>query len=173
MANQVKVNLRPNQEVRFPGICVACQQPAAERMHLAKRVGQVTRTIDVPLCSDCTRQLLRRSAAEERMQTFGWLGGGLAALLALALTLLIVPDLFGLTFRLLVGLVVGGLVFAAVWLLFRRLSWRMATPEKQAIRDAAKIEDFSWRTTIFTFQADTFAERFRALNESILVTSGE
>jgi len=170
MANQVKVHLRPNQEVRFPGICVACVQPAAERMPLVKRAGQVMRTIDVPLCSDCARQLLRRSAAEERIQTFGWLVGGLAGGLLLALTWLSLPDVLGFPIRLTVGLFSGSVAFVAVWLLFQYLGWRAATPEKQAIRNAASIQDFSWRTTVFTFQADTFAERFRVLNESIVVS---
>jgi hypothetical protein len=95
----------------------------------------------------------------------------LAGGLALALALLLVPEVFGLAVRLVVGLISGGVVFAAVWLLFRRLNWRAATPEKKAIRDAAQIEDFSWRTTVFTFRTATFAERFRVLNQSILVAS--
>jgi hypothetical protein len=165
MDHQVKIKARPGQEVRFPGICVACEQPAAERMRLTKRAGQTTRTIDVPLCSDCARQMVRRSAGEERLQTFGWLAGGLAGALALALTLLLAPEEFGVAIRLPVALLVAALAFAAVWLLFRRLSWRAAAPEKKAIRDAARIEDFSWRATTFTFQGAVFTERFRALNE--------
>jgi hypothetical protein len=142
-------------------------------MRLVKRAGQVTRTIDVPLCVDCARQLLRRSAAEERLQTFGWLAGGLVSLLALALTLLLVPSVLGFALRVTAALIVAVVAFAVVWWLFRRLSWQAAAPEKQAIRNAGQIVDFSWRATTFAFQGNSFAERFRTLNESILVTSGE
>jgi hypothetical protein len=82
---------------------------------------------------------------------------------------LLAPGEFELTIRLPAAFGVAVLIFAAVWLLFRRLSWRAAVPEKHAIRDAARIEDFSWRITTFTFQGDAFTERFCALNESIVV----
>ena len=53
------LRVRPGETVRFPAECVACGQPARERLSLHKRRGQVTRRVDAPLCADCARQLAR------------------------------------------------------------------------------------------------------------------
>jgi len=40
--------------------------------------------------------------------------------------------------------------------------------KKKAILEAGRLCDFSWRFTTFEFNDDSFAERFRALNETKL-----
>ncbi|MCA9920557.1 MAG: hypothetical protein KC445_21530, partial [Anaerolineales bacterium] len=69
---------------------------------------------------------------------------------------------FGL--RLLIALLVGGGLAAAVLWGFRKPIADAALPEKQAIRQSVAIEAFSWRATTFAFENDLFADRFVELN---------
>lgn len=167
--SQIKIKVRPNKPVRFPGICVRCAQPAAGRMEVKKRMGRATRLIDVPLCSQCTGELRRTSGEEERLQKIGRLVCGLLFLLVFALGLLLTAAELGFILRLLIALSAAALVTTAVYLWFRRAQFRAARPEKKAIRESAGIVTFSWRATTFEFANETFRERFKALNESRLM----
>lgn len=140
-------------------------------MSIHRRMGRVRRSIDVPLCAACARVLQRRSADEERLAKIGWLAAAVSGLFALAVGVLLTPAGMAFGLRLLLGLMVGGLAATAVLVLFRRLSARAALPEKQAIRAAARIDTFSWRTTTFAFENPEVAARFRALNETMLFQS--
>jgi hypothetical protein len=42
-------------------------------------------------------------------------------------------------------------------------------PAKQAIGQAARLANFTWRATTFEFENEQFAEQFRALNEARLM----
>ena len=138
-------------------------------MEVRKRIGRITRLIEVPLCSRCAGELGRQSGEEERLQKIGRLVCGILFLLALALTLLLTPAGLGFVLRLLMALLVAAVLTAAVYLWFRRLHFRAARPQKKAIRNSAGIATFSWRATTFDFSNETFAERFRDLNEALLM----
>lgn len=166
---QLKIKVRPQQTVRFPGICVNCAQPAAEKLPLRKRLGRITRTIDVPLCRDCHRELNRQSGDEERLGQIGRLVAGVVLVLAAVLVLLLSPAEISLLLRLLVALALGVVLGQLTLLLFQRARQNAALPEKQAIRRSAQIVTFSWRATTFDFVNQTFAERFEAMNESLLM----
>ncbi|RMH00579.1 MAG: hypothetical protein D6706_03710 [Chloroflexi bacterium] len=138
-------------------------------MLLRRRIGRVTRMVDVPLCAECARHLVYRSADEERVERLGMLAGGIVALLMLGLVLLMMPPDVVLWWRLLAGLLAAGLAGTAVFLRFRRASFNAALPEKKAVLNAVQIVDFSWRATTFEFVNAQFAEQFRRLNEAILM----
>jgi hypothetical protein len=167
--SQIKIKVRPKQTVRFPGICVRCARPAAEMMPLRKRLGRITRTIDVPLCRDCHHELNRQSGDEERLGKISRLAAGAVFVAAAGLVLLLSPAEIALSLRLLVALGLGVLLAQSTLLLFQRAQQRAALPEKQAIRQSAQIVTFSWRATTFEFINPTFAERFEAMNESLLM----
>jgi len=167
--SQIKIKVRPRSAVRFPGICVHCAQPAAGWMEVRKRIGRVTRLIEVPLCNRCASELRRQSGEEERLQKIGRLVGSALFLLALALILLLTPARLGFTLRLLIALSTATVLTTAVYLWFRRARFQAARPEKKAIRNSAGITTFSWRATTFEFNNETFAERFRDLNETLLM----
>lgn len=164
MTRRIKIKVRPQQTISFPGICVHCSQPAPNTMTLRQRYGRITRIIDVPLCSRCKGELNRRSADEERLQKISWLLGGVLSLLGLAVALLLTPAALSFGLRLLIALLVGGGLGTAVLWGFRQPIARAALPEKQAIRHAVAIEGFSWRATTFAFENDLFADRFTELN---------
>ena len=166
---QIKIKVRPKQVVRFPSICVNCTQPAAETMPLRKRSGRITRMVDVPLCRDCRRELTRQSADEERLGKIGRLAAGAIFVVAAALVLLLTPGEIALLLRLLVALALGLVLGQLTLLLFQRAQQNAALPEKQAIRQSAGIIGFSWRATTFEFVNQAFAERFEAMNESLLM----
>lgn len=167
--NEVKIKVRPLHAVRFPGICVHCAEPAAGWMEVRKRIGRATRLIDVPLCSRCAGELGRQSGEEERLQKISRLVCAALFLLALAFSLLLTPAGLGFMLRLLIALLAATLLTAAVFLWFRRARFRAALPEKKAIRGSAGITNFSWRATTFYFSNESFAERFRDLNEALLM----
>ena len=169
MNHQVKVKVRPNQPVHFPPLCVHCAQPAAAEMGLRRRIGRVTRLVDVPVCHDCHYELRRRSAEEERLQKIGWLVSVVLFLLVEAIALLLTPAGLGLGLRLLLAALVGLIPASLVFWLFRRASARAELPSKQAIRQSAAIANFSWRATTFEFDNENFAEQFRAMNEARLM----
>ena len=169
MSHPIKIKVRPHKSISFPGICVNCAQPAAERMPLRKRSGRITRTIDVPLCSDCHRESNRQSADEERLGKIGRLAASGVFVVAAALVLLLAPAEIALLLRLLVALALGLVLGQLTLLLFQRAQQKAALPEKQAIRRSGRIVTFSWRATTFEFVNQTFAERFETLNESLLM----
>lgn len=164
MSRRIKIKVRPQQTIPFPGICVHCSQPAPETMTLRQRYGRITRLIDLPLCSRCAGELNRRSADEERLQKMSWLISGILFLLGLAITLLLTPVALSFGLRLLIALLVGGGLAVALLFGFRKPIANAALPEKQAIRQSVTIEAFSWRATTFAFENDLFADRFIELN---------
>lgn len=166
---QLKIKVRPQQTVCFPGICVNCAQPAVDKMLLRKRLGRITRTIEVPLCRDCHRELTRQSADEERLEKIGRLVAGVVFVLAAGFVLLLTPGEMALLLRLLAALALGGVLGQLTLVLFQRAQQNAALPEKQAIRGSARIVTFSWRATTFDFVNQTFAERFETMNESLLM----
>lgn len=168
---QARVKIKPSDTLTFPNICVHCGQPGTHTLRLRKRMGRVTRLIDVPLCADCHRDVSRRSGEEERRQKLGWLLSGVAALLALALGLLLTPASLNFWARLLLALLIGVGVGTAVTVAYQPWIRRAALPAKQAVLAAAKIETFTWRTTTFAFENEQFATRFRRLNEARLMES--
>ena len=87
MGQQVKVKVKAGQVVRFPGVCVHCASPAAEGMPVRKRIGRLTRLVDVPVCAACAQTLRRLSGEEERLQKIGYVVMGLAFVLAAVLVL--------------------------------------------------------------------------------------
>lgn len=164
MTRRIKIKVRPQQTVSFPGICVHCSQPAPQTMTVRQRYGRITRLIDVPLCSRCAGELTRQSAEEERLQKMSWLLAGVLGLLGLAIALLVSPAALSFGLRLLIALLVaGGLAGTVLWG-FRKPIANAALPEKQAIRQSVTIEAFSWRATTFAFENALFADRFRELN---------
>ena len=167
--NQVKIKVRPQETVQFPGLCVHCGQPAPVAMPIRKRIGRTTRLIDVPLCLDCAQELRRQSADEERLQKIGRLVSAALFLLTLAVAILLTPASLAFLLRLLTGLLVAGAVTAVSLHFFRRATANAALPEKKAIRQSAQIATFSWRATTFNFENETFAERFKEINESLLM----
>ena len=165
MTRRIKIKVRPEQTITFPGICVHCSQPAPETMTLRQRYGRITRLIDVPVCSRCAGELNRRSAEEERLQKLSWLISSVLFLLGLAIALLLTPPALSFGLRLLLALLAGGGLAAAVLWALRKPIANAALPEKQAIRQSVTIEDFSWRATTFAFENDLFADRFTELNK--------
>jgi len=169
MSQCVKLKVRAEQAVRFPGLCVHCAQPATEWMGLKKRIGRIARSIDVPLCHDCRQQLGRMSGEEERLQKLGRLLALLALLLTTAVLLLLTPAAMAFILRLLIGLLGGLSAAELVFTLVRRAQRQAALPVKKEIRNSACIADFTWRATTFEFTNETFAEHFRAINEPLLM----
>ncbi len=165
----IKVKIRPQEALPFPGICVCCAHPAAERMDVRRRMGRVTRMVEAPLCVDCHRELHRHSAPEKRLQTIGRLATGGALLLTLAVALLLTPARMTFGLRVLLALLAGLIVAEGVVLWFRRLVQNAASPERKAIREAVAISHFSWRATTFDFANETFAARFQQLNQPYLM----
>lgn len=165
----IKIKARPDETIRFPGLCVHCAQPGAAPMRLQKRNGRITRLVDVPLCADCAQELSRKSGEEERLEKMGLAAAGVTAVALLALGLLLTPAGLPFWLRLLMGLLAGLGVGTAVLLYARRLALQKALPAKQAILQSAQIKTFSWRATTFMFTNETFYERFRALNQPLLM----
>ncbi len=138
-------------------------------MPVRQRYGRITRLIDVPLCHRCAEEVHRHSADEERLLKIRWLVSGVLFLLGLAIALLLTPAAFSFWLRLLIALLVGAGLVAGVFWGFRKPVANAALPEKQAIRQAAAIESFSWRATTFAFENDLFADRFVELNQPRLM----
>jgi hypothetical protein len=104
-----------------------------------------------------------------------WPAAAGVALLLVALGLLILPFDAG-WLRLLVGLAFGAAGGAFIrWALVRRAE-AAELPEKRAVREAARIVDFSWRDMTLAFANGDMAERVRELNPDyapIAESSGE
>lgn len=169
MSQTVKIKVRANQSVQFPALCVHCAHPSKASLGLKKRIGRITRQIDVPLCDDCRGQLRRLSGEEERVQKLGRLMAGLLFVLTLAIALLTTPAGLSLTLRLLISFSLA-LFLAEIALVWSgKVRRQAALPVKQAIYESASIQTFSWRATTFLFENEIFCESFKALNESLLM----
>lgn len=166
---QVKIKVRPKQTVQFPGICVHCAQPAAETLLVRKRVSRTTRLIDVPVCSDCAKQLQRKSMEEERFGQLKYVISALALLVTLFALYLVLPPSLPAVLRWLLALSGSLLITAVLYNFIQHKIKETYVPEKKAVLNAARIETFSWRATTFTFENDTFSQRFVELNEPSLM----
>ena len=169
MSQSVRVKIRPENNLKIPGICVHCGQPAVERMRISKRKRSITRLIDMPVCNDCYQEINRFSWAEERWQRIGLLVTGVAVVLVLALSFFLLPSEFPVWLRLLAGAIFAGLFGFGLRGIFRQRTTEVARPEKKAILEAVKIDSFSWRATTFHFRREDFSEQFRKLNEQQLM----
>ncbi|MCP5098858.1 MAG: hypothetical protein GY943_25180 [Chloroflexi bacterium] len=167
--NQVKIKVRANQIVRFPGICVHCSQSATCSMPIKKRISRLSRLIDVPLCAACAKLLQRTSGEEERFAKIGKFVAIGVLLFVTAVSLLLTPAHLSFILRLISALFIGLLSGTAVYTLFHHLSNRATLPAKKAILNTAHITSFSWRTTTFAFTNETFTKRFKSINEPLLM----
>jgi len=166
MSQQVTLRVRPGEKVRFPGHCVACGRPATERQTLTKRRGQVSRRLDVPLCADCARQWTRRSGEEERLRRIARIAAVAVALLLFALAAVGLSGLLPAWWLRLP--VAAGIALAGAWLALSALRRRVeaaALPETRAVREAARIDEFTWRDMTLTFANEQIAAGVRAMNE--------
>lgn len=171
MGQLVKVKIRPGKALEFPAVCVHCSRAASERMLLRKRIGRLTRTIDVPLCQGCHREVKRLSGEEERWIGLGRVGSAAAGLMAALVVAILIARITPLWLNLLIAIAVGALAIAGAWSLFRRKAAEKALPEKKTILNSVQMADFSWRATTFEFENRDFAERFADLNRSRLMES--
>ncbi|MFQ5399515.1 MAG: hypothetical protein ACE5E7_07945 [Anaerolineae bacterium] len=138
-------------------------------MGITRRIGRITRLIDVPLCAGCRRELNRLSGEEERLLLLGRLTAAVLAVLVLAIVLLLTPVAMSLTLRFLAAFTAALAAAVGILRLFRRARQRAALPTKQAIRRSARLASFSWRAATFEFENETFAERFMELNKPLLM----
>lgn len=169
MGLRVKVEIQPGETVAFPPRCVNCGNEAVETLRLHKRRGRVTREIDAPLCVDCRSELRRLSGDEERWLRMGWFFGALAFFLGLLAFMLALPGWMAFAPRLFIAGVLAGGVGLLVTHYFRRNSARQARPEKVAVRNAARLRDFSWRATTFEFENEAYGQQFIELNREKLL----
>jgi hypothetical protein len=169
MGLRVKVEMRPGETARFPRCCVNCGKEATETIRLRKRRGRVTREIEAPLCADCRQELQRLSGDEERWVRMGWFFGALAIFLGLIAFMLLLPGWLAFVPRLLLSVFLAAGAGALVTLYVRRQSLDHARPEKLAVRNAAQLQDFSWRATTFEFENEAFARQFIELNREKLL----
>lgn len=144
-------------------------------MRIGKRRGQTIRSVYVPVCEACGRELNLKSGEEERLVRIGLVAAVLVGLIILFAGLLILPSLisivrlFPIWLRLIFSVALAVPVVIAVWQLFKRRSLRAAKPIKLAVLNSARMTHYSWRATTFEFENDVFAERFNELNESNLM----
>lgn len=169
MSQSVKVKARPGHTLLFPEICVHCAQPASERMPIRKRRGQITRLIDVPICSSCSRELQLKSGEEERWQRLGLIATVGIGIILFVTGVLVLPGMLPLWLRLIAALIMAILAAAGVRILFTHKSLAMARPQKKAILKSVRMVSFSWRATTFEFENDTFAQWFKKINEPSLM----
>lgn len=169
MTQRVKVKVRPGEALRLPAACVNCGQDASEHTRIRSKDGQIVRSLDLPLCADCHRELHRKSAEEERLQRLGPVVAALVGLLVTAVLFLLVFSGLPVLLRLFMALIPAILVSTGIIYIFRKMVYKAALPEKQNIRDAAHIATFSWRATTFEFTNEEFARQFSQLNEQRLM----
>ena len=169
MGQIIKVKVRPGGSVQFPNFCAHCSQPAIERMAIRLRDGRRTRIIDVPLCSNCHREVGKESGEEERLHRLGRVVTIITSLMIAILTFILLgralPPVVKVLLALFLGIIVGAILIAY----FRRLRAEAATPEKKAVLRSARLREFSWRATTFEFENEAFANRFVELNQEELM----
>jgi hypothetical protein len=165
----VKIKVQPGQELPFPAVCVHCLQPAGERLRLQKRMGRVSRSIDVPLCASCAQEISRLSFEEERWQKLSWVIAILTWMIGLTIFILLLPAGLPFVARFMLAILVAAGLAVLAFKLGRRVAEGHARPEKQAILNSAAMIRFSWRATTFQFTNPVFTERFTALNEARLM----
>lgn len=169
MSQSIKVKAQPGHTLRFPEICVHCSRPASERLPIKKRRGGNTRLIEVPLCSDCARELQLKSGEEERWQRFGLIATAGIGFIVFIASALLLTSFLPLWLRLIIAIVVATLAAIGIRELFKRKSLAEARPQKKAILKSARMVYFSWRATTFEFENETFAHWFKKLNEPALM----
>lgn len=165
MSHSIKVKAQPGHTLRFPEICVHCSRPASDRMPIKKRRGGNTRLIEVPICSDCARELQLKSGEEERWQRLGLIAMTGLGFIIFIISTLVLNSLIPFWLSLIIALVVATLAAIGLRDLFRRKSLAEARPQKKAILKSARMVYFSWRATTFEFENETFAQWFEELNE--------
>lgn len=153
----------------FPAVCVHCAQPAGERLRLQKRMGRVSRSIDVPLCTACAEEVHRLSFEEERWQKLSWVMAVLTWMISLTVFLLLLPAGLPFVARFMLAVLLAAGLAVVAFDLGRRVAAQHARPEKQAILNSARLTRFSWRATTFEFTNPVFSERFSTLNEARLL----
>lgn len=171
MSEQVIIKVRPGESIHFPGRCVNCGRPGRDRLRLAKRHGQVTRRVDAPLCAECARTLSRRSGREEQLLRLSWPAAVVAGLLLAFLVFVVLPG--GWPLRLVAGAALGLASGTIVRRLVNRRAAAEELPEKRAVREAARIVDFTWRDMTLAFVNDEIAAEVRALNDATGMTEAD
>jgi hypothetical protein len=164
----VTLHVRPGETLRFPNQCVACGQPARERMSVRRRRGQVVRRFDAPLCAACARQLSRRSGQEERWLRLGWLVVGVAAVAVVLLSVALLP-FEALWLRLAIGALVGLISAFLLRLWIMRQATAAELPEKRAVRESARLMAFGPRAMTLAFARSEMAAAVRELNAGAII----
>src|SRR5690606_8811416 len=136
---------------------------------LRRRLGRVTREVDVPLCDDCQQEVRRLSGDEERRRKLGWLAAGLAFLIVFLVLFLLLPSGFPMALRLLLPLGLAALTAGALCTVFRRSSLHYVRPGEQASLGAGPLSGFSWRTMTLAFADEAYERQFADVNESPLI----
>lgn len=169
MNQAIKIKVRPGGALQFPALCVHCAERSSDTLMLRKRNGRITRMIEVPLCSECHREVGRQSAEEERLTKLGRLVPVMLWLLVFVILILVIPSNIPTLWQILAS-TVGALAAAiALYFWFDRKRQQAALPKKKAILSSAVMADFSWRTTTFEFINQEFKDQFIEINEARLM----
>lgn len=163
MGQQITLRVCPGQFVNFPNRCVACGQAATSQTTLQNRRGQITRSLDVPLCAECAHQLTRRSGQEERRIRAG-IGAAIFTAVAAMAFLFIAIDFWPWWLRFLVAVLVALSIAYAVYRLAVQVAQGVELPEKRVVRSAVIFKDFSWRDLILEIEDPVLAAEIKAAN---------
>ncbi len=139
-------------------------------MAVRHRVGGRTRIVDVPVCQACATALRQESGEEERRRRLTWVLTAAGLVVGLVAGWFVAPAPWMEGLRLAIALATGLAISTLAWTWGRRGQSERARPEKQAVRQAARIVHFSWRAITFEFSQDAYAEAFAALNKSRLMS---
>jgi hypothetical protein len=169
MGQIVKVKVRPGGTVQFPGFCAHCSQSATNIMTVTLRNGRRTRSIEVPLCTECYREVQKESGEEERLHRLGRAATGVIFFLVAVPALILLNRVFPIGVAALVSLTAGILAGLVVLTIFRRKRAAAANPEKRAILNSARMVEFSWRAATFEFENEAFSDRVIELNQEDLM----
>lgn len=138
-------------------------------MALTRRNGRRTRSIDVPLCAACFRELQRESGQEERLHRLGRVASVVVFLLLAIPVFILFNGLLPLLASLFISLAVGSMAGLGVRIYFRRIRAEAARLEKKAILASTRMVEFSWRAATFEFENEEFSDRFEELNQEKLM----
>jgi hypothetical protein len=169
MDQQLTLRVRPGETIRLPNRCLVCGRLPQEHLTLKKRHGQVSRKVEAPLCSDCARQLTRRSSEEERRLRAVRVATVIIGLIILLI--LAMADWGPLWLRLAVAFIAAFTVAALAHHSGMRWVSKAKLPEKRAVLNAAQITDFSWRDMTLVFDNPAIFNEVRELNSEIVVDS--